>query len=55
MNGKEYVDKGNGHGHGCACLTVDTDHKEKIIRVYSGKTVPLARCEADKTLPEPAG
>jgi Protein of unknown function (DUF4087) len=55
MNGKEYVDKGNGHGHGCACLTVDTDHKEKITRVYSGKTIPLARCKADKTLPEPAG
>ena len=55
MDDKEYVDKGNGHGHGCACLTVDTDHKGKITRVYSGQTLSLARCKADKTLPEPAG
>ena len=47
MDGKAYVDKGNGHGHGCACLTVDTDDMEKIIRVYSGKTLPLAKCRAD--------
>ncbi len=53
MNGKEYVYKGNGHG--CACLTVDTDHKDKITQVYSGRTLPLAKCKADGTLPEPAG
>jgi hypothetical protein len=55
MNSKEYMDKGTGHGHGCACLTVDTDHKDKITRVYSGRTLPRAKCKEDKTLPEPAG
>ena len=55
MDGNQYVDQGNGHGHGCACLNVDTDGKEKITRVYSGHTIPLARCKADKTLPKPAG
>jgi Protein of unknown function (DUF4087) len=55
MNSKEYMDKGTGHGHRCACLTVDTDHKDKITRVYSGRTLPLAKCKEDKTLPEPAG
>jgi hypothetical protein len=56
MNSNEYVDKGNGHGHGCACLTVDTDRKKKkITRVYSGHLLPLTRCKADGTLPDPAG
>ena len=55
MYSKEYVDKGNGHGHGCACLTVETDSKDKITKVLSGRILPLARCKADKALPPPAG
>ena len=50
----EYVDYGNGHGYGCACLNVETDGKDRITKVISGRTLPLAQCKSDKRLPPPA-
>lgn len=54
---KQYVrTQPNGYGYGCACLTVETDAKaQRIIRIISGHTIPLARCKADKSLPPPTG
>ncbi|WP_396033560.1 DUF4087 domain-containing protein [Candidatus Cyanaurora vandensis] len=46
--------RSNGYGYGCACLNVETNAKDKrITKVNSGKTLPLARCRDDKTLPKP--
>jgi len=48
----QYVATNGNYGYGCACLSVDVDGAdERIIRVYSGKMLPLARCMADKALP----
>ena len=50
----EYVATNGNYGYGCACLSVDVDEAdETVVRVYSGKTLPLRRCEADKSLPSP--
>ena len=57
FNSREFVETsapGTGYGYGCACLTVETNIAEKrIIRVISGKSLPLARCRNDKSLPKP--
>jgi len=51
---KEYVAANGSYGYGCACISVDVDTaNEKVLRVYSGKTLPLKRCKADKSLPSP--
>lgn len=48
----EYVASNGNYGYGCACLTVDVDKADaRVIRTYSGKILPLRRCEADKSLP----
>lgn len=47
----QYVASNGNYGYGCACLKVDVDRAdERIVRVYSGKTIPLSRCENDKSL-----
>ncbi len=47
----QYVATNGNYGYGCACLSVDVDKVEtRIVRVHSGKTIPLTKCEADKTL-----
>lgn len=47
---------GTGYGYGCACLKVETDAKSRrIVRVHSGRSVPLSQCRSDKSLPAPAG
>ena len=55
FDSKEYVTtQPNGYGYGCACLNVETDAKaERITKVISGKTVPIAQCKADKSLGKP--
>lgn len=48
----EYVATNGNYGYGCACLSVDVDKaEERIVRVHSGRTIPLSRCEGDKALP----
>ncbi|WP_054310951.1 DUF4087 domain-containing protein [Mesorhizobium sp. 1M-11] len=45
---------GAGRGYNCACLTVETNAKtHRVLRVFAGEIVPLARCRADKALPSP--
>ena len=42
------------YGYGCACLTGTFDFKlNRATRIDSGRAFPLARCQADKTLPKP--
>jgi Protein of unknown function (DUF4087) len=53
---KQFLDtsRGAGHGYSCGCLMVVTDAKDqRITKVVSGKTLPLAKCKADKSLPKP--
>ncbi len=48
---KQYVATNGNYGYGCACLSVDVDKAEgRIARVYSGKIIPLSRCEKDRSL-----
>lgn len=48
----QYVATNGYYGYGCACLSVDLDAAgETIVRVHSGKTIPLARCRNDPSLP----
>jgi hypothetical protein len=55
FDSKQYVQtQPNGYGYGCACLNVDADAKNhRITKVYSGRTIPIAKCKGDKTLPKP--
>lgn len=59
VNQRQWVETnvpGTGYGYGCACMRVDTDARSKrVLRVYSGKTLPLSQCRSDKTLPSPSG
>ena len=51
---KQYVATNGYYGYGCACLSVDVDKAdERIVRTYSGKILPLSRCEADALLSKP--
>ncbi len=48
--------QGSGYGYGCACMVVDTQAgSRRIVRVRSGKIVPLDQCRRDKRLPRPRG
>lgn len=50
----EYVASNGNYGYGCACLSVDVDEaSQTVVAVHSGKTLPLKRCKADKSLPSP--
>jgi hypothetical protein len=43
----------NGYGYACVCLIVETNAAEKrVVKVISGKALPLARCMSDKSLPK---
>lgn len=45
---------GGSYGYSCACLTVKTIRDEKtIVKIENAKTLPLAKCRADKKLKEP--
>lgn len=52
FNEREFVATNGSYGHGCACLSVSVDtEKQRILKVYSGKTLPLKKCLEDKALP----
>lgn len=54
---KQFVETnvpGTGYGYGCACLTVETNTKQRrVTRILAGNTLPLQRCKADRSLPQP--
>ena len=51
---KQYVASNGNYGYGCACLSVDVDRADaRILRVHSGRTLPLAKCVKDGALPSP--
>ncbi|WP_082991665.1 DUF4087 domain-containing protein [Paraburkholderia tropica] len=55
MHSHEWVVTNAGeHGYGCACIDMDVDKRaHKVVRVNSGKVLPLRRCKADRSLPRP--
>lgn len=59
FNPRQFVETnvpGTGYGYGCACLVVDTNLKSRrIVRVHSGRILPLSQCRRDKSLPPPTG
>jgi hypothetical protein len=39
--------------YSCACLTVDVDNENsRIVKIYSGKSLPLKKCTTDPALPK---
>jgi hypothetical protein len=43
----------NGYyGYGCGCVRMATRRGE-VVRIYSGRPVPLRQCRNDRTLPSP--
>ena len=48
----QLVSVGDYYGYGCACLNVVTEPTSaRIAAIVSSRRLPLAACEADKTLP----
>ena len=48
-----WVKTNGNYGYGCACLKVKVDSKEKaVLAIQSGRVLPLAKCRADKNLPQ---
>lgn len=49
---EQYVSTGTDYGYGCTCMTVTTDGaQDRILGIASSKREPLARCQADPSLP----
>jgi hypothetical protein len=49
---EQYVSTGTYYGYGCACMTVTTDSAQgRVLSIASSKRLPLATCQADKSLP----
>jgi hypothetical protein len=50
---REYIRTNGNYGYTCACLRVTTDrNKMRIIRIQSGKQLPLQTCRQDRNLPK---
>ena len=50
----QFVSTGTYYGYGCACLNVATDEAlGRITAIASSRRLPLATCEADRSLPPP--
>ena len=55
--GSRYWKKTNGsHGYGCGCLKAKlettADGEKRVVRFTEVKVLPLAKCRADKALPQ---
>ena len=49
-----WVETNGSYGYGCACLSVTTDRKSgRVTRIFSGRSVPLKQCRADRRLKRP--
>ncbi|QDZ06497.1 DUF4087 domain-containing protein [Sphingomonas panacisoli] len=54
MTAKGWVATNGSYGYGCACLSVTTDKRTKqVTRIFSGQSVPLKQCRADRRLAKP--
>ncbi len=53
-NPSVYWKETNGHyGHGCACLSAEVDpERSRIVSYRNVKKLPLAKCKANKSLPQ---
>lgn len=48
----QYVNSNGNYGYGCACVKLITDPATKTVKsITGGKTLPLATCRKDKSLP----
>ncbi len=47
----------NGYyGYGCGCVRMTVNHRTRqVLRIHSGRPVPLRQCRNDRTLPDPIG
>lgn len=49
-----WVARNGSYGYGCGCIVMETDRAaRRVLRVVSGEALPLARCERDRSLPDP--
>ncbi|MDK9606322.1 DUF4087 domain-containing protein [Lelliottia wanjuensis] len=50
----KFVRTNGNYGYGCACIRADMDRgSKKVMKIYSSKILPLARCQNDKSLHVP--
>ena len=48
-----WVKTNGNYGYGCACLKVKVDRKAKaVLAIQSARVLALAKCRADKSLPQ---
>ena len=48
-----WVKTNGNYGYGCACLKGKVDRKERaVLTIQSARVLPLAKCRADKSLPQ---
>ncbi|MFE0015077.1 DUF4087 domain-containing protein [Mesorhizobium sp. NPDC059054] len=48
----QYVNSNGNYGYGCACVKLIADPATKSVKsIVGGKTLPLATCKKDKSLP----
>lgn len=53
MTNRDWVRPSGNYGYGCACLTLVSDVHGVITRVIASEQLPIARCEADRSLRAP--
>ena len=50
MTDRDWVRPSGNYGYGCACLTLVADANRVVTRVTASQQLPIARCEADRSL-----
>ncbi|WP_198373405.1 DUF4087 domain-containing protein [Roseomonas rosulenta] len=53
MTGREWVRTNGAYGYGCACVVLNAEARRQVLRVHAAEQLPLARCRADRALPQP--
>ncbi len=53
MTEREWVRTNGYYGYGCACVVMDANARRQVLRIHAAEQLPLARCQADRSLPRP--
>jgi hypothetical protein len=54
MTTNGWVETNGYYGYGCACIRMTVNRQTgNVIRIYSGRPVPLNQCRNDRSLPRP--
>lgn len=48
-----WVETNGYYGYGCGCVRMTTNARREVVRIHSGRPVPLSQCRNDRTLPRP--